>query len=105
MKDGAMNDNNPIAVGDVVQRRGQPFMRGVVWSVERGMIIVQWDDPDENCHIRNPPKLEKVTPRPAATSPARLRPAPARWKSPEKPWRAVMPIRPRYRVEDTNPGD
>jgi hypothetical protein len=35
------------------------FMRGVVWAIERGEIIVQWDDPDENVYC-DPRRLEKI---------------------------------------------
>jgi len=46
------HDQQP-AIGDRVQRRGQSHMRGKVWDIHQdGLIIVQWDHPDENayCH-------------------------------------------------------
>jgi hypothetical protein len=68
-----VNDNDPIAEGDTVQRRGHPSLRRSVWSIEDDMIIVEWEDPDENAYIRDPRQLEKITPPPATPRP-RLRP-------------------------------
>jgi hypothetical protein len=59
-----VNDNDPIAEGDTVQRRGHPSLRRSVWSIEDDMIIVEWEDPDENAYIRDPRQLEKITPLP-----------------------------------------
>src|SRR5215469_12361413 len=33
----AMNDHEPLAVGDTVRRRDQPWLTGTVWSIERDM--------------------------------------------------------------------
>jgi hypothetical protein len=63
-----MNDNDPIAIGDTVRLRDHPLVRGTVWSIERGMIIVAWDDQDENVYVRDPRRLEKIIPAPVAVS-------------------------------------
>jgi hypothetical protein len=57
-----MTDNEQFAVGDRVRQRRFPWHSlGTVWSVERDMVIVKWDEPDENGHIRDPRVLEKVS--------------------------------------------
>jgi len=75
-----MNDNQPLAVGDRVRRRDQPWLTGTVWSVETvlgdGTIVVEWDDnDDENAFVR-PGRLERITPAhpPQPASKARQRP-------------------------------
>lgn len=52
-------------VGDRVRRRGFPHIRGKVWSIERGLIIVKWDDEEENAYVRNSADIEiaKISPR------------------------------------------
>ena len=58
-----MNDNKPLAVGDRVRRRRFPHIQGYVWDADRpGMLIIKWDDPDENAYVRNPRDLERITP-------------------------------------------
>ena len=47
-------------VGDRVQRRGFPHIRGKVWSIERGVVIVKWDDREENAYVRNSVDIEIV---------------------------------------------
>jgi hypothetical protein len=32
-----MDDHEPLAVGDTVRRRDQPWLTGTVWSIERDM--------------------------------------------------------------------
>jgi hypothetical protein len=58
-----MNDNEPIAVGDRVRLRQFPDTQGVVWDVvpRENMVIVEWDDPDEDVYVREPRRwLEKI---------------------------------------------
>jgi hypothetical protein len=58
------NDNKPLAVGDRVRRRRFPHVQGYVWDTGwPDMVIIKWDDPEENAYIRNPADLEKITPR------------------------------------------
>lgn len=61
-----MRNDQQLAVGDRVQRRQFPHVRGTVWSIERGMIIVKWDDRDENAYVRDPQRLQKIIHRRAA---------------------------------------
>jgi hypothetical protein len=61
-----MNDNNPLAVGDRVRHRNQPWVLGTVWALETGMrddgrIVVDWDNRDDNAFI-DPQQVEN-TPR------------------------------------------
>jgi hypothetical protein len=42
-----------LPIGDRVQLR-------TVWSIERGMIIVAWDDQDENAYIRDRRQLART---------------------------------------------
>jgi hypothetical protein len=51
-----------LAVGDRVRRRQFPHTQGNVWSIERGMVIVKWDDREENAYVRDDRDLEKITP-------------------------------------------
>jgi hypothetical protein len=48
-----VNDNEPLALGDRVRRRDQPWLTGTVWSVTepicKGWITVEWDDNDDEC--------------------------------------------------------
>jgi hypothetical protein len=60
-------DNEPLAVGDRVQRRDQPWLKGTVWSIDvGGVVIVEWDgedpnDPDENACFHEPQRwLQKI---------------------------------------------
>jgi hypothetical protein len=63
------------AVGDRVQRRDQPWLRGTVWSIGLGVVIVQWDDEDpedpaENACFHEPQRwLQKITPAPRPRHP------------------------------------
>ena len=57
-----MFDTN-LKVGVRVQRRQFPQIRGKVWSIERGVIIVKWDDSDENAYIREAADLQRISPR------------------------------------------
>ena len=62
----------PFRVGDEVRRRGSA-VRGTVWSVTPGMVVVRWDDPDENAYVRNPRQLvravERLRPRQGPQAP------------------------------------
>jgi len=75
-----MNDNQPLAIGDRVRRRDQPWLEGTVWSVETvlrdGTIIVEWDDNDDENAFVPAGRLERITPaaQPRAASAAHLRP-------------------------------
>ena len=63
MKDGAMNDSKPLSIGDRVQLRRYLHIQGYVWDTGwPDMVIIKWDDPEENAYIRNPDRdLQKVT--------------------------------------------
>ena len=61
-----MNDNCPVALGDRVRLRGQPWTQGTVWEITPDMIQVMWDDPDEVAQIRDARLLEKITHAPSA---------------------------------------
>jgi hypothetical protein len=54
------NDNEPLAEGDRVRYRRFPHIQGEVWSIERGMILMKWDDPEEIAEVRDPKLLEKI---------------------------------------------
>lgn len=59
----AMNDNDPLTVGDLVRLRQFPDEWGIVWDVipKENMVIVQWDDPAEDVYVREPRRwLEKI---------------------------------------------
>jgi hypothetical protein len=57
-----------LAIGDRVQRHNQPHMRGKVWDIHGdGLVIVKWDDPDENAYVL-PRDIEKITPRQDASN-------------------------------------
>ena len=56
-----MNDNDPLNVGDCVHLRQYPRVQGRVWDLVRGVIVVKWDDKDENAYIRDPSKLQKIS--------------------------------------------
>ena len=74
-----MNDNQPLAIGERVRRRDQPWLQGTVWSVETvlrdGSIIIEWDDNDDENAFVPAGRLERITPaEPSrATSAAHLR--------------------------------
>jgi len=86
--------NEPLKIGDRVRLRQFPKVQGVIWSVpsaEENMVIVKWEDPEENAYVRDPSRrLEKI---PKEEKVIRVWP-----KTMKKP-------PPRYRIEDTNPGD
>ena len=58
-----MNDSKPLSIGDRVQLRRYPHIQGYVWDTGwPDMVIIKWDDPEENAYIRNPDRdLQKVT--------------------------------------------
>jgi hypothetical protein len=59
------NDNEPLAVGDRVQRRRFPHIQGYVFDLcvlYPGWISIQWDDPEEIAEVPNPRRdLQKIT--------------------------------------------
>jgi hypothetical protein len=61
----AMNDNQPLARGDRVQLREFPHIQGYVWDTgwmaKQNMVIVQWDDPEEDVYVTDPQRhLQKI---------------------------------------------
>lgn len=60
-----MNDNEPVQVGDRVRLRQFPHVEGTVWDKwpEEDMVIVSWNDPEEDVYVRDPRLwLEKIVP-------------------------------------------
>ena len=84
-----------MKVGDRVRLRQFPQTQGVIWdisSIEENMVIVKWEDPEENAYVHDPLRwLEKLPPEDEKV----VRVWPKTMKKPP----------PRYRIEDTNPGD
>jgi hypothetical protein len=55
------NDDKPLQIGDRVQLRQFPHSKGRVWDLVRGVVVVKWDDKDENAYIRGQHKLQKIS--------------------------------------------
>jgi hypothetical protein len=65
------NDNEPLKIGDRVQLRQFPDVQGYIWDIvpREKMVIVQWDDPEEDVYVRNVQHyLQKITPPLAAVA-------------------------------------
>jgi hypothetical protein len=61
-----MATEHTLAIGDRVRRRDAPHIQGYVWDTWDtgwpGMVIIKWDDPDENAYVRDASVLQKITP-------------------------------------------
>jgi len=58
-----MDKNEPFKVGDHVQLRQFPRIKGVIWDVvpRENMVLVDWSNPDDDVYVRDPHQwLEKI---------------------------------------------